>query len=622
MTDIFISYSNFDKEKAQKLCQRLRESGFSVWIDESNISAATQWSSEIVRAIEECKVFLILLSPHSFGSHNVIKELSLASEEKKHIIPVELEPIELTHEVKYQLAGIQRVPYKEYDRIESAIRRFTLENATSQAPISSAQKKRSPILKYTFGILIAILAISAYFILPSRHETPLVKSARADEVKKIVVLPFESLSSNKEDEFFADGLTAQVITTLSGLAGFQITDRNTAMHYKGRKGDIASVAKELGVRYVVDGTVQKQDKNVKVTLQLIDAESGKVLLSNGFEGSLDDLFGLQEKLARSIAFELQGSLGNKAMIDSVILRQGTKNPEAYNKFVLGLGYLENVRSKEEAEKGLAYIEEALKLDPKYAYAQTVHALYYIFKFQITGQDPRDLLICDSLAKIAIQLDSSIYEAHLTRASVARFRGDLETAAREVNMMLAIRPDDFAAHSFIGMMYYQHGQFDLAAAHLEKAVQKNITGLITWSLLIDCFGALGDTAKRNRYIDESLPLYDLYLEKNSADAGTRVHYALSLANRGLKDRAHEQIALILKSTNIDPIVYYNVACVYSILNEPKPALAMLKTSMDKGNNPGEAINTDPDFKNIRNTAEFKELVKRAAQSKPSMSLQLN
>src|SRR5438477_4962223 len=124
MADIFISYSNHDKDKTLKLSQRLREAGFSVWIDETNISAATQWSSEIVRAIEECKVFLILLSAHSFGSHNVIKELSLASEEKKHIIPVELETVELTHEVKYQLTGIQRVPYNEYERIEAALHRF------------------------------------------------------------------------------------------------------------------------------------------------------------------------------------------------------------------------------------------------------------------------------------------------------------------------------------------------------------------------------------------------------------------------------------------------------------------------------------------------------------------
>jgi TolB-like protein len=616
MTDIFISYSNFDKEKAVKLCQKLRDDGFSVWIDESNISAATQWSSEIVRAIEECKVFIILLSAHSFGSHNVIKELSLASESKKHIIPVELEQVELTNEVKYQLAGIQRVPYKEYDRIESAIRRFT---STAEQPlIASPSKKSSRKLVVGALALLAILSIGAYVIFSGKHETPLIQSTRAAEIKTIVVLPFESLSSDKEDEFFADGLTAQVITTLSGLAHFQVTDRNTAMRYKSRKGDIKAVAAELGVCYIVDGTVQKQGKKVEITLQLIDAESGKVMLSNRLDGTLDDLFGFQEKLARSIAFELQGSLGQQQILDSNTVRQGTKNPEAYSKFVLGMGYLENVRSEAQAKKGLAYIEEALALDPKYAYAQCVHGLYYLVRYQMTGAD-HDLAMGDSLVRIAIRLDSSITEAHFALAAVDRFRNQPDSALREGLIILSMHPDNFSAHSFVGVLYYQQGQFDLAAVHLEKSVQKNITDLVSWSLLIDCLSALGDTAKRNRYIDESLPLYDLYLEKNSADIDTRVHYALSLANRGLKERSHAQIAMILRSTKIDPGVYYNVACVYSVLNEPKPALAMLETSFDKGYRPGAAINTDPDFKNISTLPEFKSLAKRMAEAKDSSRL---
>ena len=124
MANIFISYSSHDRAKAAALCDKLRAAGMSVWIDESGISAATQWTDEIVKAIEECKIFIILLSHFAIDSHNVIKELKLASEEKKHIIPVELESVEITSAVKYQLAGIQRVPYKDFERIEEAVRRL------------------------------------------------------------------------------------------------------------------------------------------------------------------------------------------------------------------------------------------------------------------------------------------------------------------------------------------------------------------------------------------------------------------------------------------------------------------------------------------------------------------
>ncbi|MDP4230371.1 MAG: TIR domain-containing protein [Bacteroidota bacterium] len=340
MTDIFISYSSIDKDKAAKLAQRLRDAGFLVWMDDTDISAAAKWSSVIVRAIEECKVFIVLLSSNSFGSHNVIKELSLASEGKKHIIPVELEDaIDLTHEVKYQLAGIQRASYKEYERIESAIRSFINVDVPEHTVSAPRPKARSPLLKYALAILIAGLATGAYFLLSAKQtaQPPITsvqaatqQTATAATMKKLFVLPFESVGADKRDAFFADGVTAQIIAALSGSQGFQIIDLKTAMNYKGRKGDLAAVAKELGARYVVDGTVEKRGKKTKIAAQLIDADSSKVLLSDQYDGSADDLSALEGKLANSITSELQGSPVHQAAapIDSVPHRQSSPRKSA------------------------------------------------------------------------------------------------------------------------------------------------------------------------------------------------------------------------------------------------------------------------------------------------------
>ncbi|MDP4218962.1 MAG: FlgO family outer membrane protein [Bacteroidota bacterium] len=615
MADIFISYSTHDREKASKLSERLRERGYSVWLDETNISAATQWSSEIVRAIESCKVFLILLSPYSFGSHNVIKELSLASEEKKKIIPIELEPVELTHEVKYQLAGIQRVPYKDFERIDEAVKRFIGESTTiAETPLPAARKS-SIWPKIGIGMLVLGLIAAGYFFFAPKPESSV--KAKATPIKKIVVLPFESLSSDKEDEYFADGLTAQVITTLSGLGGLQVIDRKTAMQYKGRKSDLHAIAKELGIEYVVDGTVQKQGKNIKITSQLINAESGKVLRSDQYDGTVDDVFAVEEKLARSIAFELQGSLVQQRILDSNAAHQSTKNAEAYNKFLIGIGYLDNIRSEAQLMKGMGYIEEAVKLDPKFAYAQYFRSLGYLLRFQALGDTLRDLEVSDSLARLSIRIDPSLAEGHFVLATIARVRGQLDTAIKEAKLFAEMKPENaenISALSFLGNIYYERGEFDLAATYLEHAVQNNITDLSAWSILIDCYQALGDTAKRNRYIDESIPLYELYLEKNPAVSGVRVQFALNLANRDLKEEAHRQIALILKATDVPPVIYYNIACTYSRLKEIKPALEMLKKSFEKGYNPGEAVNKDPDFANIRDLPEFKEIAKRMMASK--------
>jgi len=619
MTDVFISYSNFDREKAIKLAGKLRANGISVWIDEANLSAASQWSSEIVKGIEGCKVFLILLSHNSFASHNVIKELSLASEEKKHIIPIDLETVELTHEVKYQLAGIQRVPYSEYQRIESAVRRF-IDEVPIQSASSISSSSGSKKFIYIVGILVVLaIAIGAYFYFSSSNKVEVSTKGRTIEIKKLVVLPFESLSSNKEDEYFADGLTAQVITTLTGLSGLQVTDRQTAMKYKGKKNDLKALAKELDVRYVVDGTVQKQDKNVKITSELIDVETGKIILSNQFEGTIDDLFGLEEKLARSIAFELQGSLLRQSILDSTLIRQGTKNSEAYNKFLIGVGYLENVQSEAQLNKGLENLEEATKLDPKFAYAQCLRSLAYLAKFQFSGGKSQYLITADSLAVISIKIDPTIAESHYARAQIFRFHNEKDSALHEANLIMQNSPENYGVQAFIGSIYYEKGEFDLAASHLEKAVQKNIIDLSSWSFLIDSYQALGDTVKRNHYIDEALPLYELYLEKNPENVTVRLQYTLCLASKNFKDRAHEQISKALRSTNNDGVNYYNIACAYSVLNEVKPALEMLKKSMDEGYSPGIAITTDPDLKNLRNNPEFKELAKRAMNQVNSSKL---
>jgi tetratricopeptide (TPR) repeat protein len=186
----------------------------------------------------------------------------------------------------------------------------------------------------------------------------------------------------------------------------------------------------------------------------------------------------------------------------------------------------------------------------------------------------------------------------------------------------MKPEIIGPQSFIGNLYYQKGDFNQAAAHLEHAVQKNITDLSSWSILIDCYQALGDTAKRNRNIDESRPLYELFLEKFPSNTNIRAHFALNLANRGLKDDAHKQIAIILRSSDISGTEYYNIACTYSRLKEPKLALEMLNKSFEKGNNPGESIYTDPDFENIRNLPEFKEIAKKMMSNTQKTGIRMN
>ena len=199
MPDIFISYSRKDSQQALTLAEKLRMAGMDVWIDQHGLELASSWSRDIVDAIEQCKAFVLLLSETALASKNVVKELSLASESGRSIIPIELQHVRLTSEFKYALAGIQRAPISDLDAIFRSLEKLGLNpqvTANTKAP------------------------------------RPAGRGVGAETRKTLLVLPFVDLSQSKDNEWFADGLTEELIDTLSNIKSLRIIDRRTAMGFR------------------------------------------------------------------------------------------------------------------------------------------------------------------------------------------------------------------------------------------------------------------------------------------------------------------------------------------------------------------------------------------------------
>lgn len=617
MADVFISYSSADHDEALALAGRLRAAGYSVWIDESAIGAASKWTKEIVLGIEECNVFILLISKHSFASHNVIKELSLASEANKSIVPVDLEAVELTHDVKYQLAGIQRVPYSDSARIIEAVGRFLVP----KTPVSKWSKLRSrirlaPRLKKKFVRTVIVLACLIVFgevfdlLTPSDPK----HAVAATTTKKMVVVPFQSLSSNKDDEFFADGLTTELISTLSHQSGLDVIDRQTTMQLKGRKDDVKEIASDLGVRYVVDGTVRKQDKIVRITAELVDVQTGKVTNLENLDGNTDDLLELQTRLAMTIAFQLQGTIGEGSFLDSTTMRNATSKPEAYTALAEGLKHFTRVTSDEQLQRGFASMQAASKIDPTYIYPYFLSAGGYLARFSGFTHDPRDLQKADSFARVCLRTDPNFSEAYSMLVQMSLIRSEFDSAIYFAQRIITLQPKQSTGYSLLGSTYYKLGRFDRAAENLEQAVRLSITDLPDWSTLIDCYGALGDTAHRNQRIHDSKPLYDLFLQRYPTNTTVRLQYAVNLANFGDRAGTHAQIERVLSASKLEPTELYNIACCYALLGETNEALAMLRRSLSEGYDGGDDITKDPDFAKIKHLAEFKELAAKFAASK--------
>ncbi|HEY6172455.1 MAG TPA: FlgO family outer membrane protein [Candidatus Kapabacteria bacterium] len=619
--DIFISYSRRDSEQALALAVRLRSYGATVWMDTASLAAAETWSAEIVTAIEECSIFIILLSRDSVSSDNVTKELSLASECKKRIVPIELHPSDLNQAMKYALAGVQKVSMSDEEALRRTFEKLSIPFEAGApkptlAPTHTPIKKRSSLVRFGIPVLVLLaLGVGGYFLFFRTSERDADPLESIVAIRTIAVLPFESLSASKDDEFFADGLTSEIISILTRLEGVQVTDRKTAMSYKGRKSDVKAIAKELDVKYIIDGTVQKQGKSVKINVQLINTETGKTLLSESFEGTTDDLIALQEKLARNIAFELQISLAKHTSVESEA-RRGTNSNEAYSVFLSGIGAIESSKTKEDIIRAETLLEQATTIDPAflhpYLFRATGHMNLYIgngTRFGIPPQNPRDIFIADSLAAVMIKLQPKFADVYIVLARIAMARDSSEVAIAHLNRYKQLSPEGYSASVMLGSLYYQKRDFARAAMNLEKAVEKNLADLSSYTFLIGSLSAIGDTAKLNKYVAMSMPLYERFLEKNTLATTVRVNYALNLAySPAHQSEAKKQLELVINAQNVMGVDLYNAGCAYARLGDAKKAVEMLRRCAAKGYPVGPEVATDPDLIPIKDTPEFKALLK--------------
>ena len=255
----------------------------------------------------------------------------------------------------------------------------------------------------------------------------------------IIVLPFTNMSGDPEQEFFADGLTEDILTDLSRFHGILVISRNTSFKYKGQAVDVRKVAQELGVQYVVEGSVRKAGKRVRVTVQLIDAESDRHLWAERYDRDLEDVFAIQDEVTKTIVAVLPGRV--EAAAHDRAARKPTENMAAYE-CVATAKTLHHRSTREGNARAMELIERAIALDPKYAHA---HA----WKACIVGQQltygwcdaDAGLRIIEEEAVTAAALDDNDSDVHRILAALRLRQHDYERAVYHQGRALSLNPND-------------------------------------------------------------------------------------------------------------------------------------------------------------------------------------
>ena len=301
--------------------------------------------------------------------------------------------------------------------------------------------------------------------------TPAAPDKPRKETPSIAVLPFDNMSGDAEHEYFCDGMTEDIITDLSKIGGLLVVARNSSFAYKGKKFDVRTVARELGVRFVLEGSVRRAGNRVRINAQLIDAGSGGHLWAERFDRDLTDIFEMQDDVTRRIVGTLKVTLSPTE--DARLSEGGTKNLDAHDCYLRAGKFLFGAtKNRELFAEALALLDRAIGLDPTYAEPIAGIGLAYLFDYfnRWTGTPEEALKRVRQYAERAIATDPNEPLGHMVLARAAMYEADLEFAEAEAAKALTLNPNYALAFHTLGSIRIYLGQPLAAIPLIERAMR--------------------------------------------------------------------------------------------------------------------------------------------------------
>ena len=570
-TEVFISYASKDRKRILDLVDRLESDGVSVWIDQMSIEGATMWSEEIVSAIRNCKVLILAISGNSADSKNVVKELALASEGHKNILPVYLESEEIPESMAYQLAGIQRVEFFDGDEEvgqQSVIRALAklgvtvseeasaaaagapkrtshgASHATTSEVAKSEKAAWSKIASVVGGV--ALLAAGIFFLGGSGSETtyplsqmganatntteqtqPLAKPVMLD-TNRVVVLPFKTIGTSGETADLGYGLVSTLTSKLQPLQNLVVIAKESARKYEDTKLSPKEIGQALGAGTIVIGEIQLSSDNVQVNIQMVNANTEALGWGSTFIKTKDEFLDLQNEIATQLASELKGGLD--AVEAQQLAQKATENAEAQAEYEAGRREW-NKRSRQGFDDAIKHFERAIELDSDYAEPFAGLADTYGLLPAYNFAKPKEAMPkAKYYAEEAIKRNPKLASAYVSIGWVKQTY-EYDWAGAEVNYRrgIELNPNYATGHQWYGILLYGTGKEELAFKILSKAVELDPSSkIIKCELAISCY-RLDKVERGIKVIDNALEIDPMflfalntkYVQLEAGDLGTAI-----------------------------------------------------------------------------------------------------
>ena len=391
------------------------------------------------------------------------------------------------------------------------------------------------------------------------------------EKPSIAVLPFNNMSGDPEQEYFSDGITEDIITDLSNISGLFVVARNTAFTYKGKPVKVQQVAQELGVRFILEGSVRKAGSRVRVTGQLIHGKDGGHVWAARFDRDLTDIFAIQDEITRAIVEQLKVKLLPQEK--ESISQAPTDNVEAYTYYLRGRQFLHR-HSKSYYQLARRMFAKAVELDPLYARAYAGIADCDSFLFAHYHADVAIDGILATSAK-ALALDNKLAEAHASRGFALSLGKRYEEAEKEFEQATTLDPNSFEAHYLYGRACFAQGKLERTAALFERAAEIKPDDYQSLILLIQIYQSLGRDWDKEDVARKGTERAEREITLHPENARPAYLGAGALITLGETDRAREWVSRALAIDPDDIYTQYNAACVYSMLGDIEPAFDLLE-----------------------------------------------
>lgn len=597
---VFISYASADALLANRVCDFLEQHGTPCWIAPRNVRPGDLYADAIVKAINACPLLIVILSRTSVSSGHVLREVERASAKQRPLISLRLDSVALPPAMEYFLSASHWLDASDGNldgaltQLADALQHHVGELSQGSAGVDrltgmrggaphrdpprggSWRLGRTTIVASCVAIVLGLAYIASRKLWPTSTANvaaapamPAVVGAQPEfspPPHSLAVLPFVNLSGNPSDEYFSDGVSVELLDSLARVRDLQVVARTSSFSFRDKGLDIIQIAHKLNVGAILEGSIRKEGKHVRIAANLINAATGFRLWSESFDREMKDVLQLQTEIATAVTSALQAKL----FTDSAGLLElgGTRNSQAFDAYLKGEGLVGKPFDVASMREQFAAYDEAIRLDPKFAKAYVAKALAEIIYAgnSATASGARDTFaMALSNARTAVALAPDLGEAHsaLGFALDAGFQ-DYAAAAVEYERAVALAPGNSHVLAMAARFLSEIGRSEAAVAQARRAV-------ILDPLNVGTYRILGLVLLYTHHFAESVQAFDHALSINPQAVQAAANRGLALVALGELDRARESCA----SPPVDWLSHLCLAITFQKMHHETDAQAAMQ-----------------------------------------------